>query len=60
MYIIKSTDERKFADIEFDIINEISNQKNSKLLYVFTHSSKKTDIEEKIDMINIGIKNVLS
>ena len=59
LYIIKSTDERMFADIEFDIINEISKQKNSKLLYILTHSSKDTDIEEKIDMINIGIKNVL-
>ena len=59
LYIIKSSDERMFADLEFDIINEISKQKNSKLLYIFTHSSKKTDKEEKIDMINVGIKSVL-
>ena len=59
LYIIKSTDERMFADIEFEIINEISKQKDSKLLYILTHSSKDTDIEEKIDMINVGLKNVL-
>ena len=36
-----------------------SKQKNSKLLYIITHSSKKTDINEIIDMINIGIKSVV-
>ena len=59
IYILKSTDERMFADIEYDIINEISNQKKSKLLYILTHSSKNTNKEEKIDMINVGIKNIL-
>ena len=34
-------------------------KKNSKLLYILTHSSKNTDIDEIIDMINIGIKSVL-
>ena len=60
LYIIKSTDERMFADLEFDMINEISKQKNSKLLYILTHSSKNTDIDEIIDMINIGIKNIIN
>ena len=59
LYFIKSTDERMFTNIEFDIINEIFQQKKSKLLYILTHSSKDTDLEEKIDMINVGIKNVL-
>ena len=59
LYIIKSTDERMFADLEFNMINEISKQKNSKLLYILTHSSKKTDKDEIIDMINIGIKSVV-
>ena len=59
LYIIKSTDERMFADLEYDIINTISNQKNSKLLYVLTHSSKNTNKEEIIDMINVAIKNLL-
>ena len=59
LYILKSTDERMFADLEYDMINAISNQKNSKLLYVLTHSSIKTNKEEIIDMINVGIKSVL-
>ena len=59
LYILKSTDERMFADLEYDMINEISNQKNSKLLYILTHSSKNTNKEELIDMINVGIKSVV-
>ena len=60
LYIIKSSDERMFADIEYKMLNEISQQKDSKLLYILTHSSKDIDKEEKIDMINVGIKNILT
>ena len=59
LYIIKSCDERMFEDIEYEIINEISKQRNPKLLYILTHSSIDTDKEEKIEMINAGIKNIL-
>ena len=59
LYIIKSSDERMFADIEYKMLNEIFKQKDSKLLYILTHSSKDIDKEEKIDMINVGIKNIL-
>ena len=59
LYIIKSNDERMFADLEYDMLKEVSIQKKSKLLYVLTHSSSNTDKEEVIDMINIGIKGVL-
>ena len=59
LYVLKSTDERMFLDLEYDMIKEISNQKKSKLLYVLTHSSKKTNKEEIIDRINVGIKNIL-
>ena len=59
LYIIKSTDERTFADLEYDMLNEVSKQNNSKLLYILTHSTKDIDKEEKIDMINVGIKNLL-
>ena len=41
------------------MINEVSKQNNSILLYILTHSSIDTDKEEKIDMINVGIKNLL-
>ena len=59
LYVLKSTDERMFADAEYGMIHEISKQKNSKLLYVLTHSSKKTEKDEIIDRINVGLKNVL-
>ena len=59
LYIIKSSDERMFADLEYDMLNEVSKQEKSKILYILTHSSSHTDKEEIIDMINIGIKGVL-
>ena len=40
-----------FADLEYDMLKEVSIQKKSKLLYVLTHSSSNTDKEEVIDMI---------
>ena len=59
IYVLKSTDERMFADLEYSMIEQISKQNNSKLLYVLTHSNKDMDKEEIIDMINVGIKGVL-
>jgi len=59
LYVLKSTDERMFADLEYSMIEQISKQNNSKLLYVLTHSSKDMDKDEIIDMINVGIKGVL-
>jgi len=48
-----------FADLEYSMIEQISKQNNSKLLYVLTHSNKDMDKDEIIDMINVGIKGVL-
>ena len=59
LYIIKSIDERMFADIEYEIIKEISKQKDIIFLYILTHSSIDTNKDEKIDMINLGIIGVL-
>ena len=59
LYIIKSTDERMFADLEYKMLNEISKQQDTKLLYILTHSSQIIDKDEIIDMINVGIKNLL-
>ena len=59
LYVLKSTDERMFADLEYNMLEQISKQNNSKLLYVLTHSNKDIDKDEIIDMINIGIKGVL-
>ena len=59
IYVLKSTDERMFADLEYSMFEQISKQNNSKLLYVLTHSNKDMDKDELVDMINIGIKGVL-
>jgi len=59
IYVLKSTDERMFADLEYSMLEQISKQNNSKLLYVLTHSNKDMDKDELVDMINIGIKGVL-
>ncbi len=59
LYIIKSTDERMFSDLEFDMILEITKQKNLKLLYILTHSTKNINKKEIVDRINVGIKNIL-
>jgi len=48
-----------FADLEYSMLEQISKQNNSKLLYVLTHSNKDMDKDELVDMINIGIKGVL-
>ena len=59
LYIIKSIDDRMFAEIEYQIIKKLSEQNNISLLYVITHSSTETNKEEKIDSINEGIKGIL-
>jgi len=48
-----------FADLEYSMLEQISKQHKSKLLYVLTHSNKDMDKDELIDMINVGIKGVL-
>ena len=53
IYVLKSTDERMFADLEYSMIEQISKQNNSKLLYVLTHSNKDMDKDEIIDMIKL-------
>ena len=59
LYIIKSIDDRMFAEIEYQIIKKLSEQNNISLLYVITHSSVETNKEEKIGAINEGIKGIL-
>ena len=59
IYVIKSSDERMFSELEYDILVELSKHQNSKLLYVLTHSCKDIDKEEVIDMINTGINGVI-
>lgn len=59
LYIIKSIDDRMFAEIEYEIIKKLSEENNIVFLYVITHSSAETNKEEKIGSINEGIKGIL-
>ena len=59
IYVIKSTDERMFSELEYDILVELSKHHNSKLLFVLTHSYEDIDKEEIIDMVNTGINGVI-
>jgi GTP-binding protein EngB required for normal cell division len=59
LYIIKSTDDRIFADLELDMLVEISKQNNLKLLYILTHSAEDMDKKIVIDKINVGMKSLL-
>ncbi len=60
LYFIKSTDERMFSELEYSIFKQIVKHKDSYVIYVLTHSSEKTDKKEIFDMINTGIRGVLS
>ena len=60
LYFIKSTDERMFTEMEYSIFKQILQHKDSYVIYVLTHSSEKTDKKEIYDMINTGIRGVLS
>ena len=59
LYVLKSNDERMFADMEYAMINAVSKQEKSKLLYILTHSTNKTNKDEIIDRINVGLRNIL-
>ncbi len=59
LYIIKSIDDRMFAEIEYEIIKKLSEENNIVFLYVITHSSAETNKEEKIGSINEGIQGIL-
>ena len=60
LYFIKSTDERMFAEMEYKMFKEIIKHENTPVIYILTHSSLTTDKSEIYDMINTGIKGVLS
>ena len=60
LYLIKSTDERMFAEMEYKMFKEIIKHENTPVIYILTHSSLTTDKSEIYDMINTGIKGVLN
>ena len=59
LYFIKSTDERMFSEMEYKIFKQISKHEDTRVIFVLTHSSIKTDHKEIIDMINTGIKGII-
>ena len=60
LYFVKSTDERMFAELEYEMFKEILRHENVPVIYILTHSSTKIDKEEIYDMLNTGIKGVLN
>ena len=61
LYFLNYVEQRAFANLELPILEEVCNHKNSKIIYVITHSNPnmdEQDKEEKIDNINDGLQNV--
>ena len=58
LYFLNFNDDRMIAEFEYPIMEEIINYKDSKVIYVVTHSNKNAeeeDLEEYIKKINQGI-----
>ena len=61
LYFLNYQENRSFANLELPILEEVCNHKNSKVIYVVTHSKPdmdETEKEEKIDNINEGLQNI--
>jgi len=61
LYFLNYHENRSFANLELPILEEVCNHKNSKVIYVVTHSKPdmdEIDKEEKIDNINEGLQNI--
>ena len=61
LYFLNFSENRTFMELEYPMIEEILKHKNSKIIYVITHSKK--DIKQKIknkifDRINSGIQGI--
>ena len=58
LYFLNFNDDRMIAEFEYPVMEEIINYKDSKVIYVVTHSNKNAeeeDLEEYIKKINQGI-----
>ena len=61
LYFLNYGEQRAFANLELPILEEVCNHKNTKIIYVITHSNPnmdEQDKEDKIDNINEGLQNV--
>ena len=59
LYFLKSTDERMFTEMEIGIFKQIIKHKDTKVIYILTHSNTNVEKEEIYDMINFGIKSII-
>ena len=60
LYFLNFTETRVFMELEYPILEEITNHKSAKLIYVITHSYSKNPKNKKkiFDRINSGIQGV--
>ena len=61
LYFFNFNGNRAFTEGEYPLIEEITNHKTSKIIYVFTHSNsniKEKIKQKKIEEINTGIKKI--
>ena len=61
LYFLNFAEKRKFSSLELPILEEICNHKNSKVIYVITHSipNMKEEIKKKkIENINEGLQEI--
>lgn len=61
LYFLNFGEIRKFSNLELPILEEICNHKNSKVIYVITHSKpnmKKETKNKKIENINEGLQGI--
>ena len=61
LYFLNYVENRSFANLELPILEEVCNHKNTKIIYVVTHSNPNMDDQDKqdkIDNINEGLQNI--
>ena len=60
LYFLNFTETRVFMELEYPILEEITNHKSAKVIYVITHSISKNPKNKKkiFDRINSGIQGV--
>ena len=60
LYFLNFTETRAFMELEYPFLEEITNHKSAKVIYVITHSTSKNPKNKKkiFDRINSGIQGV--
>lgn len=60
LYMLDSRESRIFQEMEYNMLKYLSEQTNSKICYVFTHSKKAINKDEKIGMINNSLRAIIN